>query len=582
MTSDFRGGYLSFRRLHDLLPHFSPFERMLLYGFSILLSASVFILLAIVNNEISNRVPARGGSLIEGNAGTARFINPLLASSQADRDLTALVYSGLMRQAEDGSFVPDLAERYEITENGTMYTFHLKEKIAFHDGTPVTADDVAFTVALAQNPDIKSTQRADWEGVEVHTDGTTITFKLPSAYAPFLSNTTLGILPKHLWESYPASEFPFAPLNTNPVGSGPFKLVDATFDTTGAPTEYVLESFRGFTLGEPHLEHITYRMYGSEEELLLAYEAGAIDSFLALSPKTVPAHIMSESQVIEIPLSRVFAVFFNQNHASVLTNAAARSALDAAVDKEALIAQVLQGFGTPLEGPIPPSFAIELSENGTSTTESSQSAREILAKGGWKFETPNASSSESITETGGVWKRGSDSLSLSLATADTPELVETAEAIAALWRAAGIAVSVEVYGLTEFNQQILRPRQYDAALFGEVVGRPLDLFAFWHSSQRNDPGLNLALYTNATADKALAEARAETDRAKRTTLYQTFLAEVERDVPAIFLYSPHIVYVTPTYLHGVSNAALVNPAERFLGVYKWYRDTERVWQIFTH
>lgn len=555
---------------------------MLLYGFSILLCIASFSLLAIVNNEISDRVPARGGSLVEGAVGTARFINPLLASSQADRDLTTLVYSGLMRQVEDGSFVPDLAERYEVTGDGTVYTFHLKEGATFHDGTPLTAEDVAFTVSLAQNPDIKSTQRADWEGVQVHTDGTTITFTLPNAYAPFLSNTTLGILPKHLWESYPASEFPFAPLNTNPIGSGPFQVVDATFDTTGTPREYVLHSFRAFTLGEPNLEHITYRMYGSEDELITAYEAGDVDSFLALSPKTVPSHIISEAHMIEMPLSRVFAIFLNQNHSSVLTNAAVRKALDAAVDKEALIKRVLQGFGTPLSGPIPPSFAIELEKTApTSTVESLLDARDILTKGGWSFQSANASSSDSVAETGGVWKRGKEALSLSLATADTPELVATAEEIASLWRAAGIAVSVEIYGLTEFNQHILRPREYDAALFGEVVGRPLDLFAFWHSSQRNDPGLNLALYTNATADKALAEARIETDRTKRNKLYQTFLREMEEDKPAIFLYSPHIAYVIPTFLSGVSGSAVVDPAERFLGVHKWYRDTERVWQIFT-
>ncbi len=151
----------------------------------------------------------------------------------------------------------------------------------------------------------------------------------------------------------------------------------------------------------------------------------------------------------------------------------------------------------------------------------------------------------------------------------------------AAWNAAGIKTEVHVYPLTEFNQTILRPRAYDAILFGEVVGRSLDLFAFWHSSQRNDPGLNLALYTSSAADKALADARASSDSAARQEHLRAFLEEVAKDKPAVFLYAPEIAYILPSRLQGVELGTLTTPADRFLTIHTWYRDTERVWNIFS-
>ncbi len=557
------------RRLYDTLRTFSPFERLLLYVLSLALALSAGWMLISLSAVFSTQIPARGGSFVEGAVGTARFANPLLASSQADHDLTALVYSGLTRQ-EGGTFVPDLAERVSVSEDGTEYTFTLRDA-TFHDGEPVTAEDVAFTVALAQDPATKSTRRANWEGVEVHVDDPrTVRFTLPNAYAPFIGNTTLGILPKHLWKDVSADEFSFTSLNTVPVGSGPFKIKDVSLDPVGAPTEYVLESFADFTLGEPHLRRITYRFYPDDDALFEAFLAGDIDSFLSLSPKTLSNEITQNARLVELPLTRVFAVFFNQNHASFLANTAARQALAASVERSALIDRVLGGFGEPLTGPIPS----DILSLAATTTETS-AASKILEDGGWSLETASTSEARPL------WKRKDATLSFSLATADTPELVETAQLIAEQWRALGIDVRLETYPLSDFNQTVLRPRAYDAILFGKVLTRPLDLFAFWHSSQRNDPGLNLALYANTSADKLLAEARSENDTDARRELYRTFTTLVAEDAPAVFLYTPSALYVAPAHITGPAKMTVTFPAERFLAAHTWYRDIEYVWQIFT-
>ncbi len=576
----------------DLLRAFSPSERLILYVLTILLGVSALALLAGLNSAVSVSVPSTGGTLVEGQVGSARFINPLLTLSQPDEDLSELVYSGLTRALPNpssssnlGGIVPDLADRYTVSEDGTTYTFNIRPDATFHDGTPVTADDVLFTVAAAQNPDIKSPRRADWEGVQVSSpDSHTVVFKLARAYAPFIENTTLGILPKHIWQNVSPDEFPFNPANTHPIGSGPYRVDSVSTDETGSATRYELVPFAKFALGKGYLTRITFIFYPNQEAMLKAFDAHKIDAVAGVTPADLASLKRTDFDFVHVALPRIFGVFFNQSHAPILADASVRAALEAAVDKQHIVNTVLSGYGVVLDGPIPPGVvgktvpatpvlydtraesAYATSTVGTSTT---LAARAILTRGGWTFD-----------ESAGVWKKKKTELSFTLATADEPELIATAHALADAWGAAGVKVVVQVYPLSELNTNVIRPRLYDAILFGEVVGRTADLFAFWHSSQRNDPGLNLALYTNLRVDSLLTEARATTDVEAREKIYAQFVSAISKDDPAIFLYAPEFLYVVPRAMHGIALGALTTPSERFLNVYEWYTDTEEVWSIF--
>ncbi len=276
LTRTRRLGRLSF--LEDLLIRFSPAERLLLYGLISLLALSVLLMVAAIDRKASVDIPAHGGELVEGEVGPARFINPILTLSAPDEDLTALVYSGLMRQLPDGSFIPDLASSYAISNNGTTYTFTIRSNATFQDGTPVTSADVLFTVAAAQDPNLKSPRQADWTGVTVSSpDAHTVVFTLPHAYAPFIGNTTLGILPKHLWQNVSDEEFPFDSLNTHPIGSGPFKVASVGTDSTGAATRYDLVPFKGYALGAPYLDKITFRFYSDDASMQHALDIHEIE-----------------------------------------------------------------------------------------------------------------------------------------------------------------------------------------------------------------------------------------------------------------------------------------------------------------
>ena len=579
--------------IENLLRAFSPGERLALYTLTTILALSALVLLVGVNNSVSVVVPAQGGTLTEGEVGPARFINPVLTLSQPDEDLTQLVYSGLMRATPEGDYIPDLAASYDISTDGTTYTFHLRPDATFQDGTKVTAADILYTVQETQDPAINSPRKADWAGVQVSSpDAETVVFKLPHAYAPFIDNTTMGILPKHIWGTVSAEEFPFNPANTHPIGSGPYRVASVSTDSTGSPTRYDLVPFSHYTLGAPDLSHITLMFYANNDDMLQAFNNGRIDAVAGVAPEDLASIKRADADMVRVALPRVFGIFFNQSHAPVLADASAREALDAAVDKQQIVDDVLNGYGVTLSGPIPPGVsgsanaatpsplpAFTKEASTTPDSASIASARTILQKGGWKF---TAATATSTTGSVGTWTKSKQTLSLTLATADEPELVATANDVAADWRALGVQVSVQVYSLSDLNQNVIRPRQYDALLFGEVVGRSLDLFAFWHSSQRNDPGLNLAMYANTKADSLLSQARATTDTAARDKLYQQFATTVEKDTPAVFLYSPDFIYLVPNSLQGVQLGALSSPAERYLNVYQWYTETEHVWSIFSN
>jgi len=557
------------REVGAAIDSFSIQQQFILGLLALLFAGSLVGLLVYYNEQLLTATPARGGELTEGIIGTPRFVNPLLAVSDADRDLTALVYSGLVRVTPAGDFIPDLAERFTVSDDARTYTFTLRPELTFHDGEPLTTADIAFTINQAQDPQVKSVRRAAWEGVTVEViNNREIAFHLQQPYAAFLENLTLGILPKHIWQGLSSDSLSLARENIEPIGSGPFKINSTKLNRDGLPLYYELGAFRHFALGQPRLKQVRLNFYPNEAELVAAYNHGQIDSLAAVNPEIL-AKLEAESEDIMIsPLPRVFAVFLNPNESELFTLPEVRRALDEALDKQAIIDEVLTGFGYVLDGPLPPG-ALGYQDNPASAFDP-EVAADTLNRNGWERGTD------------GVWGKGSRRLSFTLSAPDTPELKAAAESIAKRWQEFGVAVKLKVFELGDLNQNVIRPRKYQALFFGEVIGRDPDPFAFWHSSQRLDPGLNVALYTSITVDKLLTDARGLSNRAERESKLVAFEAEVKADRPAIFVYSPQFIYLIPNRVKGVALPPVVTPADRFTTAGEWYLVTDRVWPWFTN
>lgn len=537
----------------------SPGDKLIALGLAALVCVASAVGVYKLERTLLVTVPAYGGSLTEGVVGSPRFINPLLALSDADRDLTTLTYAGLMGLSGDGTLVPVLAEGYEVSDDGRTYTFILRADTTFSDGSPLTSADVVFTVERAQDPAIKSPLYASWSGVRATAiDPRTVRFTLAKPYAPFVELTTLGIMPARLWQTTSTQEFSFVKLNTHPVGAGPFVITDVSTDGSGLIESVTLSANKRYVLGRPYLDRMTMTFFARTDDLRRALADGKIDS----------AYDLTTDHTLTAPYARVFGVFWNQSEKPVYARLEVRKALSQALDRDTLVRDVLGGYATAITGPVPPE-SISGKMAATTPANPTETAAATLRAAGWSYDTSER-----------VWRNASAKQvldTITLRTSNVPELKNVAAAMKADWEKLGVPVSIELYEPGDLSQNIIRPRKYEALLYGMVIGRNQDLYAFWSSQERNDPGLNIALYANKTVDALLEDARSNTDARERARDLEKIDTLIASEYPAAFAYAPAFIYGVPSDLRGVALPQIVVPADRFASVATWYRATDVVW-----
>lgn len=556
-------------KIETVIDRMNLSEKIFLGLFSVIFVISGLLLLVGLHQSFLVEVPAFGGKFTEGLIGSPRFINPVLAVSDTDKDLSSVIYSGLLRPAEGGGLEADLTASYQVSEDSTVYDFTIKDGAYFHDGKPVGSDDVIFTIEKILDPIIKSPKRAGFEGVTLEKiSDKQVRFTLKKAYVPFLNNLTIGILPKHIWENVTSEEFPFSEFNINPVGAGPYKVEKITRNGGGIPTNITLSSWKKYSLGQPKIKSVTFKFFQNEEALFKAYLDQEVDSAAGLGQESAENLEERGGKVQKASLPRVFGLFFNQNVAPVFLNREVREALEIAAPKKRVVEEVLLGFGQALNGPTPQN----IEDDPAKAAGDAEAGKELLLAAGWKENADGILEKKSKSET--------VTLQFSISTSDTPELKKTAEILKEAWESMGARVSIKVFEAGDLSQNIIKSRKYDALLFGEVVSPESDLFPFWHSSERNDPGLNISLYANITADKALQNLQQASDPETKAAEKEKLLAEIKKDVPAIFLFSPQLLYVPSTAVKNVVFKEVSAQNERFISINKWYIETDKVWKFF--
>ncbi|MFA6257954.1 MAG: peptide ABC transporter substrate-binding protein [Candidatus Paceibacterota bacterium] len=564
--------------INSIFNTFSKKEQIIFIVLFLTFLISTISILESINKSLMVTVPLHGGSISEGIIGTPRFINPILANSPADLDLVSLIYSGLMRKNPDGTFSPDLAEKYEMSTDGLNYTFTLKDKIYFQDGKPVTVDDIIFTINEIKDPIMKSPLKIEFDGINaIKIDEKTIEFSLKKPFPSFLENLTLGIMPQHLWNN---SSIELNNANTSPVGSGPYFIKSVVKESSGVINSYELESFDKFILGEPYIKKISLHFYSNEEALISALEDGIVEQISSITP--LNADILKERnyQIDSSVLPRIFGLFFNQNKNILFANKVITKAIDQAIDKDKIVREVLFGYGVAIDDPIPPNMIAyqRLSADNNSSRELIlQNVQDSLKKDGWS-KGPDGFLQKTITDKNK--KKTTTTLEFSISTGNAEELTKTAEIIKQDLAKIGMKVDIKTFEIGNLNQGVIRPRDYDALLFGQIVNNESDLSAFWHSSQRKDPGLNVAMYANTKVDKILEDASITINEQSRIKKYAQFEDEIKKDIPAIFLYSPNFIYVISKNLKGLSINHINSPADRFSNIHSWFSETENIWKIF--
>lgn len=516
-------------------------------------------------------VPNKGGEISIGVLGAPQFFNPVLTQTgDADYEICTMIFSGLMKYDGEGNLINDLAQSYAIGDNGRIYDITLKPDVKWHDGQPLTADDVIFTLQAIQNPDFRSPLKSSWQGIEVEKiDELVVRFKLKKAYAPFLNSLNFGILPKHIWQNIEAARFSLTEQNQKPIGSGPYKIKTIAKENNGRITSVELAAFDGYFLGRPYLDKIKALFYLSEEEIWTAYKKNYLDAFGFASAKNWLAVAEKNSFNLNVHspiLPRYFAIFFNQEANKLLAEKTVRQALAYSLDKKELVAQIFGGFGEIVNSPLLKGMT-GWQEQIKIYDFAPEHAKNLLAAAGWQD-----------TDGDQVLEKANQKLEITLTTADRPELIQAADFIKDNWAAIGVAANVEIQNANTIQTEIIKPRQYQAILFGELPGVESDLFHFWHSSQKKENGLNLALYENAEVDKLLTEGQGDLDYNSRAQKYAQAVNLILEDLPAIFLYTPDYIFAADKDIQGINLKILNIPAVRFSQINEWFIKTTRSWR----
>jgi len=507
--------------------------------------------------HVTVEVKAEGGSVHEGIIGAPRFINPVLAQSQADQDLTRLVFTPLVSIDRTGSVRYLLAESLETSPDGLSYTLTLKDDLSFEDGEALTANDVVFTVKAIQDSLIKSPLNARWQGVEVNkVDQRTVIFNLARPFNDFPYNLEIGILPEHIWGEVEPEAFVFNTYNTNPVGSGPYHVSSIDVADTGVPKKYTLTRSSS-SVEAPYLKHVTLNFFENEAALTEALEDGSIDAAYGLAPGSILD--IDQDRIHSATLPRVFALFFNLGaEKSVLGSSKIRQAISLAINKDILVKDTFGDFAYPINSAF--GFTDEASWFDPGK------AINMIESDGWKRNEDGWYSKSD--------KDGETILAFSIAVPNLEEVRAVAQHIEEDLAAVGIKVTVRSYDQGNFNQNILRPRDYEAIIFGYEIEKPTDIYAFWHSSQVSDPGLNISLFKDANVDSLLSGLRTSRDPD-----LDTIDDAITSRYPAVFLYAPSYVYVLPKRVRGTS-FSIARSSDRFDRISEWYVATRHVWSWF--
>ncbi len=572
------------KQLRHINKFLNKFEKIIIFVLVTIIMSSLVYLGNYYYQEKSIAIPANGGTLVEGMVGQIIYLNPILASDNTtDSDINNLIYSGLLKYNKDLELVPDLAESYELSEDKKTYTFTLKPDLSFHDGTPLTIDDVIYTYSLIQNPEYKSPSYFNFTGVNIQRiDDRTVSFTLNDIYTPFKHFFTTKIIPRHIWENVAAPNFPLAQHNIKPIGSGPYKFEKFLKDTNGNIISYELSKFKDYHGTKPYINNIELKFFVDIQPALDALINGQITS-LGNIPYNEINYIQTENiNVNKLDLPQYTALFFNPKQNKNLENKEIRKALTLGVNRKEIITNVFGNNVNLIHGPILPNF-LGYDENLPKTEYDLEQAKTLFTENDWTYnqnnyliskdssEENNDENNEAEEETS---NKNQDVFSLTITLINNEESLNLANQVKDNWKELGIKTELNIVDSNSIKE-IIKERNYEIVLYGESLGNDPDLFPFWHSTQITYPGLNLAQFTNKQADTLIEEARQTTDDLSRQSKYAELQKLIIEEYPAIFLYQPKYIYALNKDIKNYQNNKIINYSNRWDDIYHLYIKTKK-------
>ncbi|MCA0940098.1 ABC transporter substrate-binding protein [Salipiger pacificus] len=459
------------------------------------------------------------GVLIVGQIAEPKSLDPAAVTAVNDFRILMNVYDGLVRY-KDGTLEvePALATDWTISEDGTEYTFTLREGVSFHDGTPFDAEAVKFNFdrMLDESHPFHDTGPfplafffSSVESVEA-VDALTVKFTLSEPYAPFLSNLAY---PTGLLVSPAAVEQYGADYGRNPAGTGPFKFAEWR-----ANEAVVIEASPDYWDGAPALQAVVFRPITDANTRTAEMLAGGIDLMVEVPPVALSEFQGEAHTLHEQAGPHVWFLILNAKEGP-FSDKRVRQAANYAVNKEALVNDVLEGTAEVAAGPTPPAFAWAYNDDLEPYPYDPEKAKELLAEAG----------AEGAELTFYVTEGGSGML----------DPIAMGTAIQADLNAVGFDTKIETYEWNTFLGEV-NPGLEGKADMAEMAWMTNDPDTLPFLALRSDAwpdkgGFNSGYYSNPEVDELLEAARVATDQDERAELYKQMQTIVQEDAPWVFV-----------------------------------------------
>lgn len=519
--------------------------------------------------------PTEGGAYAEALIGSLQRLNPVLDFyNSVDRDVDRLIFSRLITFDDRGNPVADLADSWGISKDGTIYNFAIKEGILWHDGKPLTSEDVVFTIDLlrSDSPVIPTDLRDFWKSIEVTAvSPTQLQFKLPEPFSPFLDYLSFGVLPKHLLEGVSFDDLVDSPFNLDPVGSGPFKF-DRLIVEDGKITGLVLAVNDDYYGSKPFIQQMVFRYFVDSAGALDAYRNGNVQGIAGVSQDVLP-EVLAESglSIYTGRLPELSMVIFNlkSTDKTFLGDAAIRKALYTGLNRQWMVDRLLGGQAILADGPIfPGTWAYN--ESIPRVEFDAAKAQDMLKEAGYVISAEDAT----------VRAKDGLQLTFTLIYPDTPQHTQIAQAIQKDWESIQVRVELEAVPYDVLLNERLANRDFQAALVDMNLARSPDPdpYPFWDQVQANG-GQNYSQWDNKMASDYLETARVTLDITERARLYRNFQAIFTDELPALPLYYPVYNYAVDSQVQGIRMGPLFDSADRFASVTDWFLQARRATEI---
>ncbi len=513
--------------------------------------------------------PISGGIYSEALIGSFGRLNPLLdIHNQVDYDLDRLIYSGLIRFNDRGLPLGDLADSWGISQDGKTYNFSIRPNAVWHDGTPVTSNDILFTVNLIKDPlaPIPEDYKIFWGDIEIEAlDDKTLQFRLPEAFSPFLDYLTFGILPEHLLRGLTAEELIDAPFNLKPIGSGPFRF-EAFEIVDGEVTAVELTSFDDYYGEAPFINQAIFRYYPNETAAYNAYEQGDVLGISQFTDDTLIKALKNENLKIftsRLPKLNIIYLNLGNPELSFFQEEEVRKALLIGINRRWIIDRILHGQAILAKGPIfPESWAFY--EGIQEIPYDRERAIEILKDAGYLIP----------ADGGNVRVKDGMPLSFEMVCPDEEYYTEIAHYIQENWAAIGVELSINPIPYQELIDNFLTPRTYQAALVEINLARSPDPdpYPFWHQTQATG-GQNFSQWDDRQVSEYLEQARVVDDLNERAKRYRNFQVRYMDEQPALELFFPVYSFGIDEQVMGVSMGPIYDLSDRFNTITSWYMVT---------